>query len=207
MIPENMIEIKASDKAVSPWFKGNEEKSTGDYILIKVDSPLRPDNYIRPIEASDNRLVSADANGEISVHLFRGKTGFKTNKSGVPDFIDNNSVSGSLNEYAKIYQKPQKVNTPCQIGFSTDGVLGNNCPTESLVSGSPYVSNIDGKNYLIGMHILGVAALKNDFDKNKAGRNAFIQSKHFCKDYKNICGMECAKLSDVLPEKRAELSI
>jgi len=207
MTQENMMEFKGTDTVVSPWFKDTKEKSTGDYVLVKIDSPLRPDNYIRPVQGSDEEIVSADASGELSVHLYRGKTIFKTDENGVPDFILENSINDKgLDEFAKIYQEPQRVNTPCQIGFGYNSVLGANCPTESSVSGSPYVSNINGKDYLIGMHTRGAPALNSGF-KTEIGGNAFIQSKHFCKDYKNVCGMECAKLSDVLPEKRTDLSI
>ncbi len=207
MDPKNMMKLKSSDKMVSPWFNSTDRKATGDYVLVKVDSPLNPNDYIKPIQASDERLVSADINGELSVHLYRGKTVFKTDKNGVPDFIDENAVYGKgLEEYAKIYQSPQRVNTPCQIGFGFNDVLGHDCPTEKSVSGSPYVSNINGKDYLIGMHIQGAPKLRDNFITERGG-NLLIQSKHFCKDYKNVCGMECAKLSDVLPEKSAALSI
>ena len=46
-----------------------------DYVFIKVDNPLKPNHFVRPVRGSNQRLIDASRRGEIDVHLYRPQTG------------------------------------------------------------------------------------------------------------------------------------
>jgi len=169
---------------------------TKDYVFITVENPLKPNHFIRPVRASDERLVEASNTGEITVHLYRPKTAYRTDASGVPDFNEDTAVS-IFTELKPLRKSPMKVAQPCTKGIGYSGILGTSCPNEPGASGSPEVVNINGQNLLVGMHIQGLSRAEDSFNK-KAGGNGFLQSHHFCKDYESVCGQPCLELDEVL---------
>ena len=169
---------------------------TTDYVFFKVSDPIRPDKFVRPIKSSNQRLVDASKNGEIDVHLYRPQTRFDTDSKGTPDF-NSKMVGGS--EMTRRYQAPMKVNQPCELKFFSSNLLGSSCPNENNVSGSSEVTNINGQDYLVGLHIKGDAHSYERFSDDDIP-NLSIPSSEFCKDYESVCGEPCAELDEVLPQ-------
>ena len=169
-----------------------------DYVFIKVDNPLKPNHFVRPLRSSDQRLIDASRRGEIDVHLYRPKTVFYTDSEGTPIFSKDFQAK-TFEQVSPLYDTPMRVNQPCQTVQGYDGLIGSDCPTEQAVSGSPKVTSINGQDYLVGMHIHGRAISEESFEKAFLP-NAFVPSSHFCDDYESVCGQPCAELDEVLPE-------
>ena len=171
---------------------------TTDYVFIKVDNPLKPNHFVRPVRSSNQRLVDASRRGEIDVHLYRPKTRFDKDSKGTPVFSKGLQAK-TFEQVSPLYNAPMKVNQPCQTVQGYEGLIGSDCPSEQAVSGSPKVTSINGQYYLVGMHIHGSAISEESFEKAFLP-NAFVPSSHFCKDYESVCGQPCAELDEVLPE-------
>lgn len=89
MDPDNMMRARGSEaQFVSPRLRDPSTWSNPatDYVFITVDNPIRPNNVVRPVRASNQRLVEASNRGEINVHLYRPQTRFNTDENGTPDF-------------------------------------------------------------------------------------------------------------------------
>ncbi len=168
-----------------------------DYVFIKVDNPLRSNDFVRPIRSSNQRLIEASRRGEIDIHLYRPQTRFDTDLKGTPDF-NSKLVGGS--EMTRRYQAPMRVNEPCQTVEGYDGLIGSNCPTEQAISGSSYVTKIDDQDYLVGLHVRGDANSYENFSDDSMP-NLNIPSSEFCKDYESVCGEPCVDLDEVLSRK------
>ena len=98
MHPDNMMIAERSESQfVSPRLRDPWSWSdpTTDYVFIKVDNPLRPNDFVRPIRSSNQRLIEASNSGEINIHLYRPQTRFNTDSNGTPDF--NNKTWASDN--------------------------------------------------------------------------------------------------------------
>ncbi len=197
---ETVMTAKNDSSYVSPRI-GNPSAwtdSSTDYVFIKVDNPLKPNHFVRPVRGSNQRLVDASIRGEIDVHLYRPQTRFATDSKGTPLFKQGMQAN-SLDEMAPLYQQPMRVNDPCQTVQGYEGLIGSDCPTEQAVSGSTYSANVNGQDYLVGMHIHGSAISEESFEETPAP-NAFVPSSHFCDDYESVCGQPCAELDEVLPQ-------
>ena len=85
---ETVMTAKNDSSYVSPRI-GNPSAwrdSSTDYVFIKVDNPLKPDHFVRPLRSSDQRLIDDSRRGEIDVHLYRQQTTFHKDESGTPIF-------------------------------------------------------------------------------------------------------------------------
>ena len=197
---ETVMTAKNDSSYVSPTI-GNpsawRDPST-DYVFVTVDNPLKPNHFVRPVRGSNQRLIDASRRGEIDVHLYRPQTRFATDSKGTPLFKQGMQAN-SLDEMAPLYQQPMRVNEPCQTVQGYEGLIGSDCPTEQAVSGSTYSANVNGQDYLVGMHIHGRAISEESFEETPAP-NAFVPSSHFCDDYESVCGQPCAELDEVLPQ-------
>ena len=170
-----------------------------DYVFIKVDNPLKPNHFVRPVKSSDQRLIDASRRGEIDVHLYRPKTVFYTDSEGTPIF-SKGSQAKTFEQISPLYDAPMRVNQPCQTVQGYEGLIGSDCPSEQAVSGSPEVTSINGQDYLVGMHIHGRAISEESCEETPAP-NAFVPSSHFCKDYESVCGRSCVELDEALLQK------
>ncbi len=180
-------------RAPSTWIE-----SKTDYVFIKVDNPLKPDHFVRPVRGSNRRLIDASNSGEIDVHLYRPPTRFNTDSKGTPDF-NRKTWAQKFEQVSSLYDTPLRVNQSCQTVPGYEGLIGSDCPNEQSVSGSSEVTNINGQDYLVGMHIHGGAISEESFEETPAP-NAFVPSSHFCDDYESVCGEPCAELDEVLPQ-------
>ena len=203
MDPDNMMAAEGSDSQfVSPRLRDPStwSVSTTDYVFVRVDNPpLRPNDFVTPVRSSNQRLIEASTNGEIDVYLYRPQTRFNTDSNGTPDF-NRKTWATDIEKMVSLYQQPLKVNEPCQTVQGYEGLVGSDCPTEQAVSGSTYSANIDGQDYLVGLHIHGREISEDSFERTPAP-NAFIPSSHFCEDYESVCGKPCAELDEVLTSK------
>ena len=198
---ETVMTAKNDSSYVSPRIENPSTWSnpSTDYVFIKVDNPLKPNHFVRPVRGSNQRLVDASRRGEIDVHLYRPQTRFATDSKGTPLFKQGMQAN-SLDEMAPLYQQPMRVNEPCQTVQGYEGLIGSDCPTEQAVSGSTYSANVNGQDYLVGMHIHGSAISEESFEETPAP-NAFVPSSHFCKDYESVCGRSCVELDEALLQK------
>ena len=78
---ENIMLARKDENFISPrlrnpelWNRDHPDFDGSDYVFIRVDKPLRPNNFVRPLEASLEDLR------EQEVHLYRGKSRNKGNK-------------------------------------------------------------------------------------------------------------------------------
>ena len=143
--PENVTEASQSDSQfVSPRINNPSawrDPST-DYVFVRVDKAIRPNNFVRPITSSSQKLVNASRSGKINVHLYRPQTRFNTDSNGTPDFNSQTLSQQTANDVAALYQHPMRVNEPCKlVDPSYSLLIDSNCPTEQGVSGSSYVIN------------------------------------------------------------------
>ncbi len=197
---ETVMRAKNDSSYMSPRIENPSAWSdpTTDYVFIKVDNPLKPNNFIRPVRSSNQRLIEASSKGELDVYLYRPSTRFNTDSKGTPDF-NKKTWAKRLDDMKPLYQQPMRVNQPCQTVQGYEGLVGSDCPNEQSVSGSSEVTTINGQDYLVGMHIHGRAISEDSFEETPAP-NAFVPSSHFCDDYESVCGEPCAELDEVLPQ-------
>ena len=197
---ETVMTAKNDSSYVSPRI-GNPSAwtdSSTDYVFITVVNPLKPNHFVRPVRSSNRRLIDASNSGEIDVHIYRPQTIFYKDESGTPIFSKGVQAK-TFKQTSSLYNAPMRVTHPCQIVEDYSELIGTNCPTEKAISGSTYYANVDGQDYLVGMHIEGNAIIEESFEKASLP-NAFVPSSHFCKDYESVCGQPCAELDEVLPE-------
>ena len=170
-----------------------------DYVFIKVDNPLKPDHFVRPLRSSDQRLVDASRSGKIDVHLYRPQTRFDNDIKGTPIFSKGFQAK-TFEQISPLYNAPMRVDEPCRlVDQSYSLLIGSNCPNELAVSGSPEITTIDGESFLVGLHIKGDQNSYEKFSDDEIP-NVVIQSSHFCEDYESVCGQPCAELDEVLPQ-------
>ena len=191
-LPDVSTMVSPRLRDLSTW-----NDSTTDYIFITVDNPIRPNSVVRPVRASNQRLIEVSNRGEIDVHLYRPQTRFDTDSNGTPDF-NKDAWAKSFDEVSLLYQAPMRVNGACRTVPTYSGLIGSDCPTEHAVSGSSYVSNINGQDYMVGLNIEGSAASEASFEDTPLP-NTYVPSSHFCEDYESVCGQPCAELDEVLP--------
>ena len=206
MGPSNGMNVSSNSQFISPRLRDPSTWSdpTTDYVFVTVDNPLRPNNFVRPVRGSDQRLVEASNSGEMNVHLYRPQTRFNTDSKGTPDF-NAETWASDIQEVEPLYQAPLRVNEPCSASTNY-GLIGTDCPVEQAVSGSPGVTNIDGTDYLVGMHTKGnPRSYESTSDSDRL--NGYIQSSHFCEDYESVCGQPCAELDEVLPPPSNSVSL
>ncbi len=201
--PKNVTRASQSNSQfVSPRINNPsvwDEPST-DYVFVKVDKALRPNNFVRPVRGSTQRIVNASRSGEIDVHLYRPKTRFNTDSSGTPDFNPQTLSQQTPNDIADLYQSPLRVNEPCElldIYWSFGSFVTSYCPVEQAVSGSPNIATINGEDYLVGLQTRGDNRTYSKSSKDNFN-NPFVVSSEFCNDYKSVCGQPCAELDEVL---------
>ena len=206
MDPDNMMVAEGSDSQyVSPRLRDPSDTftwsdPTTDYVFVRVDNPpIRPNDFVTPVRSSNQRLIEASTNGEIDVYLYRPQTKFNTDSNGTPDFNDTTWAT-DIEKMVSLYQAPMRVNEPCQTVQGYEGLVALDCPNEQAVSGSPEITNINGQDYIVGMHIQGRAASEDSFERTPLP-NAYIPSSHFCEDYEKVCGKPCAELDEVLTSK------
>ena len=198
---ETIMTAKNDSSYVSPRI-GNPSAWTDlstDYVFIKVDNPLKPDHFVRPLRSSDQRLVDASRSAKIDVHLYRPQTRFDKDIKGTPIFSKGFQVK-TFEQISPLYNAPMRVNEPCKlVDPFNSSVIDSNCPNELAVSGSPEITTIDGESFLVGLHIKGDPNSYEKFSDDKIP-NVVIQSSHFCEDYESVCGQPCAELDKALPE-------
>ena len=197
---KTIMTAKNNSRYVSPRIRNPStwRYSSTDYVFIKVDNPLKPNHFVRPLRSLDQRLVDTSRRGEIDVHLYKPKTFFYTDSEGTPIF-SKASQAETFEQISPLYNAPMRVNQPCQTVQGYEGLIGSDCPNEDAVSGSSEVTNINGQDYLVGMHIQGSAISEESFEETPLP-NAFVPSSHFCDDYESVCGQPCAELDEVLPQ-------
>ena len=202
---ETVMTAKNDSSYVSPrirdpstWRYSFKRYSSTDYVFIKVDNPLKTNNFVRPVRGSNQRLIDDSRRDEIDVHLYRPKTVFYTDSEGTPIF-SKGSQAKTFNQTSSLYNAPMRVNQPCQTVQGYEGLIGSDCPSEQAISGNPQFTSINGQDYLVGMHIHGRAISEESFEETPAP-NAFVPSSHFCDDYESVCGQPCAELDEVLPQ-------
>ena len=200
---KTIMTAKNDSSYVSPTI-GNPSAWTDpstDYVFIKVDNPLKPDHFVRPITSSDQRLIDASRSGKIDVHLYRPQTRFDKDSKGTPIFSKGLQAK-TFEQISPLYNAPMRVNEPCKlVDKSYYFLIGSNCPAEDAVSGSPNTTNINGEDYLLGFVRSGDPL--NNTPKNfetHDSPNAVLQSAKFCEDYESVCGQPCAELDEVLPQ-------
>ena len=176
-----------------------------DYVFIKVDNPIRPKNIVRPVTAANEELLRANSHNKSNVYLHRPDSLFALSENSEPNFSQGLRAQ-KFEEVSPLYATPNRVNQSCRLSEGYSGVIGTDCPTEVGVSGSPYVSNMSGQDYLVGLHVEGSAASEKSFE-NTILPNAFIPSAGFCNDYESVCGQPCVDLNEVLPEQVDGISI
>lgn len=205
MSRETRMELPDRSTMVSPRLRDSSNWSdpTTDYVFVTVDNPIRPNNFVRPVRSSDQRLIETSNGGEMAVHLYRPQTRFDTDSSGTPIF-ESEMVGGR--EMTSRYQAPLRVSQSCDMGKGYSGIIGSSCPNEQAVSGSPEVANINGQDLVVGMHIEGLARSENGFNQAQGG-NGLLQSSHFCEDYESVCGQPCVELDEVLPQTDDGISL
>ena len=148
---KTIMTAKNDSSYVSPRI-GNPSAWTDpstDYVFIKVDNPLKPDHFVRPITSSDQRLVDASRRGEIDVHLYRPQTRFDKDSKGTPIFSKGLQAK-TFEQISPLYNAPMRVDELCELRISSSTLIGSSCPAEKAVSGSPNTTNINGEDYLLG---------------------------------------------------------
>ena len=198
---KTVMTAKNDSSYVSPRI-GNPSAWTDlstDYVFIKVDNPLKPDRFVRPIRGSNQRLIDASRRGEIDVHLYRPQIMFYKDSKGTPIFSKSLQVK-TFEKISPLYNAPMRVDESCKlVDPSYSLLIGSNCPNEQAVSGSPEITTINGESFLVGLHVRGNHQSYEKFSDDKIP-NVIIQSSHFCEDYESVCGQPCAELDEVLPE-------
>ena len=202
---ETVMSAKSNSSYVSPRLRdaANWKVSTTDYVFIKVDKALKPNHFVRPVRATNAKLIES-SNDQIEVNLYRPETRFNTDEHGNPDHNLDTWVT-DFDEMANLYQSPMQVNEPCNLQRAYEGLIGSDCPNEDSVSGSPEITNIDGADFIVGMHIQGLAVNPDSIDGQVP--NALIPSSEFCADYESVCGQPCVNLEEVLPQSGGDISI
>ncbi len=205
------INFEYFGKRLSEHSAWNEHPA--DYLIIKVKPSeakkyanskgfnYNSKHYVTPVSASLKEIQQASNSGGIDIYLYRGKTRFwwdekaKTPVINEEGEFDERFKSGDL---AKIFNVPQKVNVPCEIGGGYDYSVTNSCPSENGVSSSPYIFKKNNKFYLVGIHNSGSGERKKVFSNNHRGDTNFLRSAAFCEDYKKACGKPCVTLTSLL---------
>ena len=190
---ENMMLAEQDKNFISPrlrnpdlWDEDHPDFHGSDYVFIRVDKPLRPKNFVRPVRASFAELKGQD------VHLYRGKSRYKRQGEQGLNFSDEEAIPRDPELLVPIYQSPQKVNQPCALNGQKGPRIFHNCPTEFSVSGSPYIVKNQGKPYVVGMNTRGVLA--NLESTSTVGGSSMLKASEFCEDYKKACGQPCGNL-------------
>ncbi len=215
MIPDNMMYTAKSENYISPrlrdpslWEAGNQES---DYVFIKVDNPVRPSSFVTPLSTTPEQMV--ESRNQIDVSLYRGKSRFRGAETGRLELDGANNVIEDISNtdtraLAQIYQNPQRVNQSCSISrvnTNSDSLVDHNCPLESGASGSNYTTNIEGKNYIVG---LSTRASTNNIESSEhAGGSTMLTSSSFCSDYQTACGQPCPRFEDVVPQESESVSL
>ena len=85
---KNIMTAKNDSSYMSPRIREPSTwiESNTDYVFIKVDNPLRPDHFVRPVKSSNQRLIDASRRGEIDVHIYKPQTRFNIDSNGIPIF-------------------------------------------------------------------------------------------------------------------------
>jgi len=221
-----MLSPKDPSQYISPRLThvGAWKDFTKDYLLMKMDQPLRPEHVVRPVRASVGDLVKAFRERRMETHLYRGATLYPKDEKGFPDW----SETPEDWKFTEVYKTPYRVAKPCKLSYgprsdrtwslqtqcpsdaeeciekkiryetkNIKSLVGSSCPMEVNVSGSPFVTTLNGKNYLLGIALAAIIATLETF--NDSNSNRFLPSIEFCEDYERVCGEPCAELEDVLP--------
>ena len=200
---ENDAEFIASHmKDPGSW---NQSPKT-DYVFIKIKEPIKPQNFVRPLMVSDSEFKKLVNDGTIDFRLYRQPTLYEKLPDGRPDFSIKRDYSYKRLE--ELYEAPLMVNEPCNyVNGPNNRIPSTDCPVENGVSGSSFITNIGGEDFLIGLLTRGKAdEHKDNFNPEKDG-NGFIPSNLFCKDYEKACGVPCPNIEDVLPKHLQDMSI
>ncbi len=184
-----------------------------DYLILKVNPSeakayagamgfnYNSKYYITPVSASAEEIKQASDNGQIDIHLYRGKPQYDWDEQAKTPVVDKNGKfdrDPSRLDFGRIFHTPQRVNERCEIGGSYSYSITNSCPSEPGVSGSPYIFKKNNKFYLVGIHKSGSGKRENFFSNNHRGGTMLVRSAAFCEDYEKACGKPCVTLKKVL---------
>lgn len=216
LAPENVMTSTGSNaQFISPRLSSHPNFDSSkmdsletDYIFIRVDNPVRPNSFIEPLSDRNQLLVEESRAGRVDVHLYRGKTRYRTQADGVTPVtkevtndrgtyteLDQSGWSTDLGYMMEnIYTTPLRVNQRCEISYDNNGGTNTDCPSEQSTSGSSYTTKINGQSYLSGLQITGTDIYSSTEGATTGG---FIPSTQFCSDYESICGKPCTDLSDL----------
>lgn len=133
------------------------QKIDTDYLFFKAKKVFRPNDYIQPLNLKAVELYDAQRAYNFKTFLYRGKSRFNLTENGVPDF-NFDTRENRWEKLQKIYEKPQKVVSPCKLALTKvrggdkyrPNSIVTDCPIEASVSGSAMISIINGKPYLVG---------------------------------------------------------
>ncbi len=205
------INFEYFGKSLSGYLAWNDPAN--DYLILKVNPSeaktyagakgfyYNPKYYITPVSASAEEIKQASDNGQIDIHLYRGKTRFDWDeqaKTPVTNDKGKFDITTFNRDLGRIFNIPQRVNERCEIGGGYSYSITNSCPSEKGVSASPYIFKKNNKFYLVGIHKSGSGKRENYFFSSQDGGTNFLQSTAFCEDYKKACGKPCVTLKKVL---------
>ena len=173
-----------------------------DYSFIKMSNPTRQKHFIRPLVFStcphsryngpcyDRRRNFDEFITYIDVYSYRPNIhNLRADDEGNLIILDSKQDSRTI---MRVKQKCKYEN-----GYKS-GLVRSDCPTEAGVSGSPYITAIDGRAFLVGIAVSGGNKLYEKFSRNVG--NGVLLSSQFCDDYKLVCGRPCAELDIVTGE-------
>ena len=190
---ENMMQARKDESFISPrlrnpdlWKRSHPDFHGSDYVFIRVDKPLRPNNFVRPLEASFEDLK------EQEVHLYRGKSRYKRQGEQGLNFSEEEAIPRQPEKLVTLYQSPQRVNQACTLTGQGTYLIYHNCPTEKFTSGSLYIVKNEVKPYVVGMTTNGIPA---NLKAETVGGSTMLKSSQFCRDYEEACGQPCGKIA------------
>jgi hypothetical protein len=200
---KTLMKATSDEQFISPiktwrdWYKHDY-----DYVFIKMDKPVRPDEFIQPLNISRGDLLKINQKG-YKTYLYRGKTKFEINSKGIPNLnIRIVPEKNAFKFYRKLYEKPQRVIVNCRLAsWKLAQITVSDCPTEAGVSGSPMITVVNNKPYLTGLHIRGTGEYLKQFNNGRDQGAIFINSPKFCEDYLLACGRPCVTLEEALKEE------
>jgi hypothetical protein len=211
MSAENMIEV--TNQTAEIIYSSNRQSgdASTDYVFIRVDQPIRPNDVVRPVQSSNRRLVQLANSGQLDVHLYRPQTlynpGELSPEAGDSPSFDEANMANTFADILPLYQNPFRTVGSCRLGvYQSDNLLANDCPAESGVSGSPSVTSVNGENYLVGIQKGARNASLAEFNPEVLP-NTTIQSAHFCEDFEEVCGQPCANMDNIIPPSSETVSL
>lgn len=200
----NYMLPSSNDDFFSPRLRDQKKwgDKSADYVFIKVEKPLRSDDFIMPLIASPRQIEKF--RNEMPIFLYRGNTLYEQTGNSInfdkylkPDF----------EKLKFFYKRPQKIKHPCKtINFGEQKRSSTNCPFEKRVSGSSLITMINKNPYVLGVamsaRLLNINSFTFSIERPGDIRGSiFINSNSFCQDYLLACGRPCVTLEEALKEE------